>query len=245
VLEDWPENKWPPPVCWRVVAIGMLVAHQEMTAKGLTTYVQKSGCITGPEDEIIPKFWQFFDKRQPVLVTWNGRGYDLPVLRQRAFVSAVPTSGWFQAGTRYESYSYRYSANWHCDLMDQLSDYGACLKTDMDRLAKAMGLPGKMNGSGAEIESMFEAGQIEKIAAYCECDVLNLYAIYLRWLLVTGQMDGEPTRIVRRNSPTFCAPTKRRHIMLSFLQNGIVEGTRRQNDAASRLTDPRQAGRPS
>jgi len=96
VLEDWPENKWPPPVCWRVLAIGMLVAHQEMTAKGLTTYVQKSGCITGPEDEIIPKFWQFFDKRQPVLVTWNGRGYDLPVLRQRAFVSAVPTSGGFR-----------------------------------------------------------------------------------------------------------------------------------------------------
>src|SRR5262245_66656529 len=84
LLGDWPSEKWPPPVGWRVVAIGMLVARQGMTASGLTANVEKSGCITGPEDEIIRSFWKFFDRREPVLVTWNGRGYDLPVLRQRA-----------------------------------------------------------------------------------------------------------------------------------------------------------------
>jgi 3'-5' exonuclease len=123
-------------------------------------------------------------------VTWNGRGYDLPVLRQRAFIKGVPTPRWFKAGNRYESYGHRYSEQWHCDLMDQLSDYGACAKTGMDLMAKATGLPGKINGSGAEVEEMFQAGEIERIASYCECDVLNLYGLYLRWLLVTGQTDG-------------------------------------------------------
>jgi predicted PolB exonuclease-like 3'-5' exonuclease len=212
VLEGWPEDKWPPPVGWRVVATGMLVAHQEMTGKGLAIQVEKSGCITGPEDEIIQKFWEFFDRREPVLVTWNGRGYDLPVLRQRALIGAVPTPRWFQAGSRYENYWYRYSANWHCDLMDQLSDYGACGKTGMDLIARAMRLPGKINGNGREVESMFEAGQIERIAAYCECDVLNLYGIYLRWLLVTGQMDGDGYKQSQAQFAEFlCASEKAHH----------------------------------
>jgi predicted PolB exonuclease-like 3'-5' exonuclease len=212
VLEGWPEDKWPPPVGWRVVATGMLVAHQEMTGKGLAIQVEKSGCITGSEDEIIQKFWEFFDRREPVLVTWNGRGYDLPVLRQRALISAVPTPRWFQAGSRYENYWYRYSANWHCDLMDQLSDYGACGKTGMDLIARAMRLPGKINGNGREVESMFEAGQIERIAAYCECDVLNLYGIYLRWLLVTGQMDDDGYKQSQAQFAEFlCASEKTHH----------------------------------
>ena len=75
VLRGWPKNKWPPPVGWRVVAIGMLIAHQEITATGMATQVEKSGCITGPEDTIISKFWEFFDRREPQLVTWNGRAY--------------------------------------------------------------------------------------------------------------------------------------------------------------------------
>jgi predicted PolB exonuclease-like 3'-5' exonuclease len=188
VLADWPEEKWPPPVGWHVVAIGVLVAKLSKTSEGVSVYVEKTGCITGPEDQIIHRFWTFFDRHEPLLVTWNGRGYDVPVLLQRALIRGVPTPKWFQAGRRYESYSYRYSANWHCDLMDQFSGYGACTRTPMDLFARAMGLPGKLGGNGADVEAMFEAGEIENIAAYCECDVLNLYGIYLRWLMVTGQM---------------------------------------------------------
>ena len=76
------------------MAIGMLVPNLKTTGKGLAAEVEKSGCITGPEDEIIPKFWSFFDRREPLLVTWNGRGYDLPVLRQRALIKGVPTPRW-------------------------------------------------------------------------------------------------------------------------------------------------------
>lgn len=191
VLADWPADQWAPPVGWHVVAVGMLIANLKRTEHGLVAHVDKSGCITGPEDEIVSKFWSFFDKREPLLVTWNGRGYDLPVLRQRALIKGIATPRWFRAGNRYENYRYRYSTGWHCDLMDQFSDYGACAKTAMELVAKAMGLPGKIGGRGAEVEAMVEAGETDKIVAYCECDVLNLYGIYLRWLMTTGEISRE------------------------------------------------------
>lgn len=187
VLGEWPEDRWPPPVGWRVVAIGMLVARYNKTNLGLTVSVERSGCLTGPEDRIISKFWSFFDRREPVLVTWNGRGYDLPILRQRALIHGIAAPRWFQSDSRCKGYSYRYATDWHCDLMDHLSDYGACARTGMDLMARAMGLPGKIGGDGAEVEAMFEAGELGSIANYCECDVLNLYGIYLRWLMVVGR----------------------------------------------------------
>ena len=59
----------------------------------------------------------------------------------------------------------------------------------MDAVATAMGLPGKIGGHGSEVQSMYAAGELDKIRAYCECDVLNLYALYIRWAYVTGQTD--------------------------------------------------------
>jgi hypothetical protein len=59
----------------------------------------------------------------------------------------------------------------------------------MDAVATAMGLPGKIGGHGSEVQSMYDAGELDKIRAYCECDVLNLYALYIRWAYVTGQTD--------------------------------------------------------
>lgn len=61
----------------------------------------------------------------------------------------------------------------------------------MDAIASAMGLPGKIGGHGSEVQGMYDAGELEKIWAYCECDVLNLYALYIRWAYVTGLTDLE------------------------------------------------------
>ena len=188
VLGDWPAGKWPPPVGWRVVAIGMVVARAGQSRDGFSLVPLKSGCMTGDEDDLIAKFWSYFGRTKPILVAWNGRGFDLPVLLQRAFIKGVATPRWFQANDRFNNYAYRYSGEWHCDLMDQLSDYGASAKLGMDMLARATGLPGKVGGDGSEVEFMWQAGEIEKISNYCECDCLNLYGLFLRWLLLTGRV---------------------------------------------------------
>lgn len=211
VLGEFPANKWPPPVGWRVVAIGMVVARVQQVPDGPTLSISKTGCMTGEEDDLISRFWSFFDRSAPVLVTWNGRGFDVPVLLQRAFIKVVPTPRWFQAGGRYDGYGYRYSGDRHCDLMDQLCDFGASPKLGMDLMAKAMGLPGKIGGDGAEVEAMWAAGEVEKIAAYCECDCLNLYGLYLRWLYVTGRICDKGYRISREDFGAFVDVSNKPH----------------------------------
>lgn len=73
--------------------------------------------------------------------------------------------------------------------MEQLSDYKACAAMSLDDIALALGLPGKIGGHGSEVEGMVQAGEIEKVRAYCEGDCLNLFALYVRWALLSGRTD--------------------------------------------------------
>jgi predicted PolB exonuclease-like 3'-5' exonuclease len=59
----------------------------------------------------------------------------------------------------------------------------------LDVIASILGLPGKIGGHGSEIQGMFERGELEKIRAYCECDCLNLFGLYLRWCMLIGRID--------------------------------------------------------
>jgi predicted PolB exonuclease-like 3'-5' exonuclease len=103
----------------------------------------------------------------------------------------ISAQAWYLRGTKYETYAQRYAPDWHCDLMEQLSDYKSCASMGMDDVAVALGLPGKIGGHGSEVEGMVERGEVEKVRAYCEGDVLNLFALYVRWALLTGRTDLE------------------------------------------------------
>src|SRR3954466_4586387 len=83
----------------------------------------------------------------------------------------------------------RFAPDWHCDLMEQLSDYRASASMKLDDVALALGLPGKIGGHGSEVEAMVRRGEIDKVRAYCECDCLNLFALYVRWALLSGRTD--------------------------------------------------------
>lgn len=191
-LSGWDQTKFPPPMACRVVAIGGLAAKVTGNGAGKRITIDRLHChVRHDEEAMLRRFWASFGRHMPLVVTWNGRGFDVPVLTQRAFKYGIPIPGWFQSGTRFESYVYRYCPDRHCDLMDQLSDYGACRNTKMDLIAVAAGFPGKIGGHGSEVKALFEAGELDRIGAYCECDVLNLYGIWLRWALVTGRIDQE------------------------------------------------------
>ncbi|MCJ2074757.1 3'-5' exonuclease [Methylobacterium sp. E-016] len=62
--------------------------------------------------------------------------------------------------------------------MEQLADYGAVARMGMEDVAVAMGLPGKIGGHGSEVAAMVTAGEIDRVRSYCECDCLNLFALY-------------------------------------------------------------------
>lgn len=186
------KQKFPAPLFWKPVAISFVEAN--ITRDGPYERYEIVECRSGgtaasSERELLAGFWQYFGRLSPRLVTWNGKGYDLPVLQYRSFMYGIPMHQLFQAGTKWESYKQRYAEQWHCDLMLEMSDYGSRSMIGMDTVASAMGLPGKIGGHGSEVQSMYDAGELHKIRSYCECDVLNLYALYIRWAYVTGQTD--------------------------------------------------------
>jgi 3'-5' exonuclease len=186
-------DAFPKPIQHRVVAISFLAAslvrdgHLERYA---VEECRSGGELGATEEQLLRGFWRTFERDKPRVVTWNGRGFDMPVLVQRAFVYGIPASYWHQAGDRWNGYRHRYGAESHCDLMDALADHGASKALKLDEAALALGLPGKIGGHGSEVRDMMAAGDIARVRAYCEGDVLNLFVLYVRWAFITGRIDA-------------------------------------------------------
>ena len=148
----------------RVVAISFVEARIEQPQGGGERY-EVECCRTGGEadwDErrVLQAWCRHFGRRQARVVTWNGNGFDLPMLRLRSMMHGISAEPWFTRGTKWESYTQRYASDWHCDLMEQLADYGACTKLGMEDVALAMGLPGKIGGHGSEVAAMVVRGEL-------------------------------------------------------------------------------------
>ena len=95
---------------------------------------------------------------------------------------------WFSEGNRYENYSSRFSTTYHLDLLEVLSDYGASARCSLDEVAASFDVPGKLETSGSQVRELYEAGDIEAIRNYCECDVLSTLLLLLRWQLFSGAL---------------------------------------------------------
>jgi predicted PolB exonuclease-like 3'-5' exonuclease len=194
LIPDWNEGKCPPKPIWhRVVAISFVEAHinrdHEPSEKYVVTCCRAGGQAGWDERRLLSKFWQYFAENSPRVVTWNGKGFDLPVLRARAMIHGISAQSWYQQGTKWDNYTQRFAPDWHCDLMEQLSDYRACAVMGLHDVALALGLPGKIGGHGSEVEAMVHRGEIDKVRAYCESDCLNLFVLYVRWALLSGRTD--------------------------------------------------------
>lgn len=178
--EPGKELAFPPPAAHRVVAIGVALFNDEL---GFV----KIGAIAHRKDEpdMLREFSEYVDKNRPTLVTWNGRGFDLPVLMHRCMRHRIPMPWYYQA----RGYRYRYSDEGHCDLMDVFGDYGAARNGKLDVAAKLIGLPGKSPGeSGASVEEMWRAGKATEIRDYCLRDVAMTSFLLLRYHLMSGKL---------------------------------------------------------
>jgi predicted PolB exonuclease-like 3'-5' exonuclease len=169
----------PPPPYNQIVTFGCLL---------LEDYVPKRLGIVGEgksEGDMLADFAQWLDSRRPTVVTWNGRGFDMPVITSRALKHGISMPWWFSdRNTRY-----RYSTDGHFDLMDFLADFGATKNARMDVYAKLVGFPGKVGVDGSQVLPMVHAGRLEEVSAYCLCDVAQTAAIFLRVELLRGSID--------------------------------------------------------
>ncbi len=145
------------------------------------------------EAEILTKFISIFEKRNPTLVSWNGSQFDLPVILFRAMYHGLSAPSLFDQGEidqqkRYNNYQNRYHQR-HVDLMDILSMFNGRNFQKLDDIAQLLGFPGKRPDQGYHVPEYVKTQQWQKLTSYCEGDVLNTWLIYLRWLLLKGQIN--------------------------------------------------------
>lgn len=168
----------------RIVAISVVL----QTADSLKVW--SLGDADADEKELIARFFQGLERFVPTLVSWNGSGFDLPVLHYRAMRHKVSAPLYWQTGDdqtafRYNNYISRYHMR-HTDLMDLLALYNGRAYVPLDQMAGLLGYPGKLGMDGSKVWPAWQAGEIEKIRQYCETDVLNTYLVYLRFQHMRG-----------------------------------------------------------
>lgn len=186
---DWGE-KFPKPAWHKVVAISFVeadIVQGEDGERYEVTCCRSGGEANWDEGRLLEAWWSFFANRPSRAVSYNGRAFDFLVLRLRAMMHGVSAGCWHRAGTRHENYTARFNPDWHCDLMEVLAEHGAGTRMSLDDVAHAVGLPGKVGGHGSEVAGMVERGEIEQVRRYCEGDVANLFALYVRWAHMTGK----------------------------------------------------------
>jgi predicted PolB exonuclease-like 3'-5' exonuclease len=170
----------PVSVC--VLRVGSDYSLQRLTALGAPDF--------RPRD-IVEQFWagvQEHIRHHPKcrLVTYNGRGFDLPLLELAAFRYRITIGGAYYNRSRN-----RYNRN-HLDLMDWFNNLGACrLAGGLNALSKILGKPGKMGVSGDQVYEMYLAGKVQEINDYCMCDTLDTYFVFLRTRVMTGEISGD------------------------------------------------------
>jgi len=176
------EKPFPPIYAHQPVAIGALWLAPDLSFKRI-------GIIGEQQDEAgqLEAFSEFIERESPTLVTWNGRGFDLPVLVLRSLRHGV-SMGWYY---RRSDVRYRYSDEGHLDLGDALSDRGASRMTSLDNAARLIGLPGKMGVDGSQVDGLYRAGRLVEIRHYCMTDVIQTGFVLLRYLLLTGRETRE------------------------------------------------------
>jgi hypothetical protein len=129
----------------------------------------------------------------PTLVSWNGAGFDLPVLSYRALLHRIQAPRFWEMGEhdksfRYDNYLNRY--HWrHIDLMDVMGHFQPRAFVKLDECACMLGFPGKIGMTGAHVWERYLHKDIKSIRNYCETDVLNTYLVYLRFELMRGHLD--------------------------------------------------------
>ncbi len=171
--------------------------------------------LEGEEKDLIQRFYSGIEKYVPQLVSWNGGGFDLPVLNYRALIHGVSAPLFWETGEenrdfRFNNYVSRYHSR-HLDLMDVLAMYQPRNNAPLDEVAQLAGLPGKIGVGGGKVWETWLAGGHAQIRDYCEADTANTYLLFLRYQLLRGVLTEAQFRSEAALLKTFLEKQKQPH----------------------------------
>lgn len=182
--EDRPDS-FPPNWAHQVIVIGYLWLDHRYR-------LVRQGVISGPDERaLLAELSDFIGAERPTLVTYNGRGFDLPVIAVRALCHGVPLPWYYKD----RSVRARYTEDGHLDLCDWLADHGATRAGGLDAIARLIGLPGKVGVDGSQVEGLYAAGDLAAIERYCLGDVAQTALLFLRFRLLQGQLEPDVYRV--------------------------------------------------
>lgn len=175
------------------------------------------------EKELITRFFAGIDKHVPTLVSWNGSGFDLPVLHYRALYHKVSAPTYWEAGEQHKEFKWNnYLGRFHyrhLDLMDIIAAYQNKAFAPLDDIACLLGFPGKMGMSGSKVWEQHLNGEIKQIRDYCETDVLNTYCIYLRFELIRGTINPQEYEVAIQALKNYLESERDKPHLQMFLQH--------------------------
>ena len=134
------------------------------------------------EAAFLRRTWQRLAGR--TLVSFHGRGFDLPVLELRSLKMGIAAPRWFREAREEGSPG-------HLDLLDLLSNSRAAPAATLDLYAKLVGLPGKEQVAGRDVQALYANAALDTIAAYCMTDVVQTWLLFLRYRLLEGTLGQE------------------------------------------------------
>jgi predicted PolB exonuclease-like 3'-5' exonuclease len=183
--EDKP-NAFPPIHRHRVACI----AAMDIDTQGPEGSCYNLACCGTTDDEynILLEFGSRMSRtgEVPTLVTFNGRGFDIPVILARCMRFGI------QARWAYgKDFRYRYNMIGHLDIADQLADFGASYRPSLLHCCQAMGMPGKVGIDGTQVARYYEEGRLAEIKEYGCLDVLQTGFLLLRWLYMKGEISDD------------------------------------------------------
>jgi len=180
IAESSEAERLPAPPHHQIVALGALWLDERRSPR-------KLGVVGEGKEEagILDDFSRFLSERRPTLVTFNGRGFDLPVIAARCLRHGIPLGYYYKA----RDVRYRFSPDGHLDLMDFLADHGAAKPAKLDAFAKLCGMPGKLGVDGKHVGPLVHAGRLREVRDYCLCDVVQTAGVFLRVELLRGEIE--------------------------------------------------------
>ncbi len=173
----------------QVVAISAVLRTQDQFK------VWSLGDLESSEQDLLERFYSGIERYTPRLVSWNGGGFDLPVIHYRSLLYPIDAGHYWENGEndtsfRYNNYLSRFHDR-HTDLMDVLAAYQPRASAPLDEIASLCGFPGKMGMDGSKVWDSYAKGDVKSIRDYCETDVLNTFLVYLNYQRNRGQFDQQ------------------------------------------------------
>ena len=185
------KSDFMPPHLQRVLVVSCVFR----AGRGLTvrSFVDLERDGRSQEADVIQEFFDRVDSHRPQLVSWNGGGFDLPVLQQRGLRHGVVAGRYWDMGDddreyRYNNYISRYHLR-HIDLMDLLAMYQSRANAPLDAMAKLCGFAGKLGMDGSQVYGAYLDGRRDEIRRYCETDAMNTYLLWCRFEKMRGRLD--------------------------------------------------------